>query len=93
MRESPRAHDHRVGGRRVRGLSARIEVRAADGTTAGTIVTAADIVALQAGESHSIPKQPSRGGVGGNPWIYAQLVDADGAPLTDELFIGRCVQD
>ena len=75
------------------GLSARIEVRAADGTTAGAIVTAADVVALQAGETHSIPKQPSRGGVGGNPWIYAQLVDADGAPLTDELFVGRCVQD
>jgi len=75
------------------GLSARISVRTADGTTAGEVVTTAEVVAVAAGETHTIPKQPSRGGVGGNPWIYAQIVDATGKPLTDELFIGRCVQD
>ena len=75
------------------GLSARIIVRTADGATAGDVVTAAEVVAVPAGETHTIPKQPSRGGVGGNPWIYAQLVDVNGSPLTDELFVGRCVQD
>jgi hypothetical protein len=75
------------------GLGARIGVRTADGAPAGQVVTTANVVAIPAGETHTIPKQPSRGGVGGNPWIYAQLVDASGAALTDELFVGRCVQD
>ncbi len=75
------------------GLGARIVVRTADGATAGEVVTAAQVVAIPAGETHAIPKQPSRGGVGGNPWIYAQIVDGAGAPLTDELFVGRCNQN
>ena len=66
-------------------------VRSADGSTVGEIVASADVVALQPGETHTIPKQPSSGGVGGNPWIWAELLDAAGAPLSDEIFIGRCV--
>lgn len=43
---------------------------------------------------HSIvlPKQPVLGGVGGNPFIWLQLVDSSGDPLTSEIFLGRCVQ-
>ena len=73
------------------GLGARLIVRSADGSTVGEIVASADVVALQPGETHTIPKQPSSGGVGGNPWIWAELLDAAGAPLSDEIFIGRCV--
>src|SRR5204863_383485 len=39
-----------------------------------------------------IPKQPSRGGTGGNPFIWVQFVDAKGNPTSDEIFLGRCVQ-
>ncbi len=39
-----------------------------------------------------IPKQPVDGGVGGNPFIWVQFVDGSGAPLTGEIFVGRCVQ-
>jgi hypothetical protein len=38
----------------------------------------------------SLPKQPSRGGVGGNPWIYAQFLDAVARPVGDQLLLGRC---
>jgi hypothetical protein len=47
---------------------------------------------VAAGEQIVIPKQPVRGGVGGNPFIWVQLVDANGRPLTGEIFLGRCVQ-
>jgi len=39
-----------------------------------------------------LPKQPVLGGVGGNPYIYMQFYDAKGNALTDEMFLGRCVQ-
>lgn len=44
------------------------------------------------GGAIKIPKQPSRCGVGGNPWIYMQFLDEAGAPLGDEIELGRCVQ-
>lgn len=44
------------------------------------------------GESITLPKQPSAGGVGGNPFIWIQLLDSEGEPITDEVFLGRCVQ-
>lgn len=40
----------------------------------------------------SIPKQPVRGGTGGNPFIWIQFEDADGNAVSDEIFVGRCVQ-
>jgi hypothetical protein len=39
-----------------------------------------------------IPKQPVLGGVGGNPFIWAQFVDGNGTPVSNETFLGRCVQ-
>lgn len=38
-------------------------------------------------------KQPSRGGVGGNPHVWLQLQDCtSGAATTDYVYLGRCVQ-
>jgi hypothetical protein len=51
-----------------------------------------DVSLQPAGTPIIIPKQPSRGGVGGNPYIYVQFEDAHGNPIGDEIFIGRCVQ-
>ena len=52
----------------------------------------ASVVVLPAGESITIPKQPSQGGVGGNSFIWIQFTDADGNALSGEIFLGRCVQ-
>lgn len=38
-------------------------------------------------------KEPVRGGVGGNPHVWYVLLDGNGNPLTDEAYLGRCVQD
>lgn len=44
------------------------------------------------GEQIRFNKQPSQGGVGGNPWIYAQFMRNPGSAFTDEILLGRCVQ-
>jgi hypothetical protein len=49
-------------------------------------------VGVAAGEQIVIPKQPVLGGAGGNPFIWVQLLDTNGNPLTGEIFLGRCVQ-
>lgn len=43
-------------------------------------------------QSITIPKQPPLGGVGGNPWIYLQLLDDNGFELGEERLVGRCKQ-
>ena len=71
-------------------------------TEPGDIVVDAAIQ-LDMGGTVQIPKQPSRSasyygsnltgtGVGGNPYIFAQLYDQNGKALTDPIFLGRCVQ-
>jgi hypothetical protein len=73
------------------GLQARFTVRdGAGGTVAGQTTAHFDVEALADGKTVSIPKQPVRGGVGGNPWIWAQLRDGDQGAVSDEIFIGRC---
>ena len=52
----------------------------------------ADVVLIPAGETIRIAKQPSQGGVGGNPWIYLQFTDGKGADLGRPQRLGRCVQ-
>lgn len=37
-------------------------------------------------------KQPSRGGVGGNPWIWFNFLDGAGVALEDPDLLGRCEQ-
>jgi len=62
----------------------------------GTHVHEEDVIVavefLKNGEAIQFNKQPSRGGVGGNPWIYAQFFHDDGQPISDEILLGRCVQ-
>ena len=52
----------------------------------------ADVVIVPGGESIQIAKQPSRGGVGGNPWIYFQFTDCKGGTVGSPIKLGRCVQ-
>lgn len=47
---------------------------------------------LPPGTTITIPKQPPLGGAGGNPFVWLQFLNAAGDPLTDEQFLGRCVQ-
>jgi len=54
--------------------------------------TEVSIVILDAGQSITFAKQPPEGGVGGNPHIYFQFTDGQGEPLSDEFYLGRCVQ-
>ena len=49
-------------------------------------------VSLALDRSITIPKQPVRGGVGGNPHIFLQLTDGKGGVLSEEIYLGRCVQ-
>ena len=51
-----------------------------------------DLTVMPADEQIVIPKQPVLGGTGGNPFIWVQFIGADGAALSDEIFVGRCVQ-
>ena len=51
-----------------------------------------DVVVVPAGGSLVLPKQPVLGGVGGNPFIWIQLLDASGNELSGEIYLGRCVQ-
>jgi hypothetical protein len=61
------------------------------GTHTATVTTTS-VVAIALGESITIPKQPVRGGAGGNPHILIQFHDGAGKDLTDEIYLGRCVQ-
>lgn len=62
------------------------------GTHEATEQEDVQVVLLPDGEKISIPKQPVQGGTGGNPFIWIQLLDSQGRPLTGEIFLGRCVQ-
>jgi hypothetical protein len=58
------------------------------------VVGAQSLTVLGEGEgwTEAAWKQPSRGGAGGNPFIYIDPDDTDGT-LSDAIYIGRCVQD
>ena len=62
------------------------------GTHTLVIQNAVAAVAVPANSTIVIPKQPVLGGVGGNPWIWCQMFDEANTPLTDQIFLGRCVQ-
>ncbi|HEV8595976.1 MAG TPA: hypothetical protein VGR51_10660, partial [Thermoplasmata archaeon] len=51
------------------------------------------VVLLPEGETIQFAKQPPLGGVGGNPYIWLVFTDEDGNYLSEEIFLGRCVQD
>lgn len=62
------------------------------GTHDYTVDGEATAVVMPAGEEIVVPKQPVNDGVGGNPFIWVQFLSGDGTPLTEEKYVGRCVQ-
>lgn len=62
------------------------------GTHQHTGNSAVSVTLQPAGEAIVIPKQPVRGGTGGNPFIWIQFVDGAGQATSPEYYIGRCVQ-
>jgi len=62
------------------------------GTHQIQVVNSYDVNLLVQDGPIEIPKQPVLGGVGGNPHIYLQFHDGKGQDLSDEFYLGRCVQ-
>ena len=78
---------------RLGGVSARLIFQNnAKGTHSLDEQVTVDIVIIPAGESITFAKQPPEGGVGGNPRIYFQFTSPSGVPLSNEFYLGRCVQ-
>ncbi len=80
----------------ITGINARLIFRNNDNPVGGPHrrdeEVAVDIVILPEGESIVLPKQPVRGGAGGNPIISVQFLDGMDEPISDEFRLGRCVQ-
>jgi hypothetical protein len=75
------------------GLSAKITLsNNQKGTHTAVVVREFELTLLPAGTSITIPKQPVLGGVGGNPHIYLQFHNGSGGNLSEEFYLGRCVQ-
>lgn len=51
-----------------------------------------DVTLILSGSQIVIPKQPVRGGAGGNPLIYFRFLHGGGTPIGDPVLLGRCVQ-
>jgi hypothetical protein len=76
-------------------MNAKIIFRNADNKVGGphkATASASSVVEVIPGLSYTFPKQPVRGGVGGNPWIFAGFTDGDGNDLGDATLLGRCEQ-
>lgn len=78
------------------GIDARIVFRNNDNPVGGPHdadeETVVEVELVPPGHTIQFPKQPVQGGVGGNPWIFAQFEQGNGDPIGDETLIGRCVQ-
>ena len=61
------------------------------GTHTVQVVDQLDVEVTPFDEDFEFPKQPVRGGVGGNPWIAVQF-ESGGTALTSPIVVGRCVQ-
>ena len=62
------------------------------GTHTTTVEQEFTVTLVAEGSTISIPKQPVLGGTGGNPHIYLQFHDGNGQDLSQEFYLGRCVQ-
>jgi len=62
------------------------------GTHTSTVTYGTNVVLVPLGGAITLPKQPVQGGVGGNPHIWIQFHDGAGQNLTEETYLGRCVQ-
>jgi hypothetical protein len=51
-----------------------------------------DVTLIAEGDELVVPKQPSQGGVGGNPLIGIQFLDENGDPINRTVNLGRCTQ-
>jgi len=51
-----------------------------------------DVTLIAEGDEIVVPKQPSQGGVGGNPLIGIQFLDENGDPIDRPVNLGRCTQ-
>ena len=81
------------GGLTLGGLGTRMMfTNNSKGTHTYTDEAHVDLTVVPNGSSITIPKQPVLGGVGGNPFIWVQLEDGNGRALTNEIYLGRCVQ-
>jgi hypothetical protein len=75
------------------GLTAKVTLSNNDkGTHSATVEQQFTVTLVPEGSTITIPKQPVLGGVGGNPHIYLQFHDGNGGDLSDEFYLGRCVQ-
>lgn len=78
------------------GVDARIIYRNnLKGTHEGETPVIADVSLVPKGEQIKFAKQPSHGGVGGNPWIYSEYFKKSGnntESISDQVLLGRCVQ-
>lgn len=80
------------GSMSVLGQSVRLVLRNnVKGTHTATIIDELKVEVVPMEDSIEFPKQPARGGVGGNPWISVQF-ESGGTALTAPIVIGRCVQ-
>lgn len=81
-----------TGNLAMNGLNAKIIfTNNADGTHTNDQFVKATVIPT--GISIEFPKQPSLGGVGGNPFISLQFQDANGATIGNSISLGRCVQN
>lgn len=62
------------------------------GTHSHTDGRQVDVAVVPAGDTIVLPKQPVNGGVGGNPFIWIKLEDGNGNAVSEEIYLGRCVQ-
>jgi hypothetical protein len=75
------------------GLKARFIFRNNDNPVGGPHVnngTIRDVDIILEGTAITLPKSPAQGGVGGNPLIYLQFRQGNGAPIGGEIRLGRC---
>src|SRR5215216_4592487 len=62
------------------------------GTRTTNMISAHDVALVPLVGAISMPKQPSQSGVGGNSYLSIVFRDSAGNNLTDEVYLGRCVQ-
>lgn len=62
------------------------------GTHSTTVTYSTNVALVLPGSGITLPKQPVLGGVGGNPHIWIQFCDSKGGNMSEEIYLGRCVQ-
>src|SRR5881396_4287164 len=93
LQQFSRPNDHSAGSISLGGMGVKLLFENnVIGTHTHTVESTASATVIPQGQSIQIPKQPVLGGVGGNPYIWLQILDSNNNPLTGTTFLGRCVQ-